>query len=193
MWPWLLGLLSKLPGLLTGINIGAMVTPVVDSVKKYWMFYLPVLLIALNCGTLYEWNHTSALLKTEKAAHSTDIANFKKAQADANTAAQAEKTRLDKESKASATKADAQYSTLLGQYRINLLRYQANQSGTKPTVNYQLPTPSSGYGPGAGTIISDVPGGVLSISLDDANICAINTARLSAVHDWAISLPKDVK
>lgn len=186
----LLALLSKIPL----FNLGA-VMPFLNGVgvflRKNWMYVVPVLLIAANCGTLYEWQHTSGLLKTERAAHAADNATFKNAQADANKKADAERDRLNKESKASATKADANYSDLLVKYRANLVRYQANQNSGSQSYNYQLPASASSDGSSSGPDL--LAGPSIRISIDDANVCAINTARLTAVHDWAIALPKEAK
>lgn len=183
-----LAFLSKL-GMINFGMITPILNPIGSFIKKYWMYLLPVLLIGINCGTLYEWQKTQGQLKTEKAAHQLDVTTFKNAQAEANKKADAERDRLNKESKASATKADANYSDLLVKYRANLVRYQANQNSGSQSYSYQLPTAPSSDGPGAST---DLPPGV-RISIDDANVCAINTARLTAVHDWAIGLPKEVK
>jgi hypothetical protein len=176
------------------INFGMIVpifNPIGSFIKKYWMFLLPVLLIGANCATLYEWHNTSGQLKTERAAHAADNATFKKTQAEANAKAEAERDRLNKESKASATKADANYSDLLVKYRANLVRYQANQNSGSQSYNYQLPTPTSTDGPSSSTDVFAGPS--IRISIDDANVCAINTARLTAVHDWAIALPRETK
>lgn len=203
MWPWLLALLAKIPALLagpvtqffTGINVASVLGGTAKffvsawaNIKKYWRFYLPTLLVVSELTSLYGWHETHNSLMKEKAAHQLEITNFKKAQADADAKAQAIKATLQKESKANADQADAQYSTLLAQYRANLVRYQASQSGSKRSSNYQFSPAQSGDGSGSGP---DIYSGSLVISMDDAQICAVNTARLQAVHDWAIDPPKD--
>lgn len=187
-----LGLLSKIPGtmlsMFTGINFGAIFSGIGSFLAKYWKECLVALLVLANVFTYHEWQVTSAKLVQEKAAHSHDISDFKSAQQVANANAIAEQKALEKESKADAAQADANYTTLLAQYHANLLRFSAGQSGTQQTNNHQLSTTQGSNGPSPGT---DLPFKI-TISGDDAQVCAINTARLQAVHDWAIALPKEV-
>lgn len=211
MWAWLLSLLTKVPGLLagpvsqfvTGINVASLLGGVAGffgsvfkNIKTYWRFYLPVALVASQLGTAYGWYNDHNLLMKERAAHQLDITNFKNAEAAATAQANREKSVLQKESKANADQADAKYSTLLAQYRANLVRYaqQATQSGAGQADHNQLPAASGSDGPstssqvpaGGGTAI----GATIPITLDDAQVCAVNTARLQSVHDWALNQPK---
>lgn len=186
----MLAALASLWALVSGFNFGPIILffqTLGSSIIKNWKAWLIGLLLLSNVGAAYEWSHTNDLLSKEKAAHAADIATFKKAQADANLAAQKEKVTLQKESKANADQADANYATLLTQYRANLLRYSANQSVAGPAIDHQLSSTQGGNGPGAG---SQLPS-TLIISSDDAQICATNTARLQAVHEWALNPPKD--
>lgn len=186
----ILGWITKLGGALTGVDfnaIGNLLKEIGQSMIKYWYLWIIGLLLAANGLTGWQLKHTTAALKTEVAAHIKDINDFKTAQAEANTKAQAITDTLTKRSKDDATKADANYSNLLTQYRSNLLRYSASKGGTSQPGNNQLPTAQGGNGPSDGTQLSSI-----TISQDDAGICAVNTARLQAVHDWAIGLPKEV-
>jgi hypothetical protein len=189
MWTLLLkipALIQPLLGALTGLNftaIGQVLDGVWLFIVKNWQIVVIVILLLTNAGTFWLYNHTNISLVKEKASHASDIASFKKAQADADSKAQAEKVILQKESKADADQADANYATLFARYKSSLLRYSANQSGTKSTSDNQLPSAQGGNGPSENT--------KLSITVDDAQICAENTARLQAVHDWAITLPKE--
>jgi hypothetical protein len=195
----LLGLLTKVPallgpitGALTGINfsaVGVFFALLWKNIVTYWRFWVPAILIITNVGFGLGWSHEHELLVKEQLAHKTDIQNFKTEQAVATAKAVAEKSVLQKESKANADQADANYTNLYSQYRSVLLRYQANQSGAGSTDNHQLPSAQSGNGPGTSSEVS--PAGTITITMDDANVCAINTARLQAVHDWAINPPKD--
>lgn len=187
-----LAILVKLGSFASGIDFVAVsnvMKSIGASIVKYWQYWLIGLLFAANAFTGYELKHTRDNLKTEVAAHVKDITDFKNAQADADTKAVAIKAALTKESKADADQADANYTILLSKYRSSLLRFAPNQSGSRSTGNSQLSTAQGGDGPGAG---ADLPKS-LTISGDDAEICAVNTARLVVVHDWAIKLPKDVK
>lgn len=184
----LLAALAKIPNFLAYLQWGA----IFGNIKKFWRFYLPALLAATNLFTLYELRQTNTSLTTEKAAHTRDINAFRAAQATATHNAEQTKQNLLKESTDRAKQADSQYATLLGQYRTNLLRYQANSSASSTTYRDQLPTPQSSDGPSTSTVVppAPTPSGFLAITVADADVCVVNTARLVAVHDWAIGLPK---
>lgn len=162
-------------------------TLVLSFLKSHWKAILIGGLLTTNVFTIGEWRHTDAQFRQERAAHTADIVSFKDAQRIADTNAQNKRDELLKESKANATKADQSYSDLLAKYKSSLLRYQANQSGASQSDNYQLPTPQGGNGSGSSP---DLLGSSVTITGSDAQICAVNTARLVAVHDWAIGLPK---
>lgn len=195
MWPTILGLLGKAGALFTGINESAVFTglgdafkAVVNNIVTYWKIWLIVLLIVGNGFFAWEWRHTDAALVKEKAAHAADIQNFKTAQTLADAKAQAERIALQKESKANADQADANYTGLAAKYHASLLRYAQTTSGGKGPGNNQLPTTQGTDGPSPST---DLPA-TLTITGSDAQICADNTARLQTAHDWALSLPKDI-
>jgi hypothetical protein len=178
----LLGFLAKFGGLLSGINFGALFSGLWTSLTTYWKYWLVGALIALNLGTAYEWHHTSELLTKEKAAHQLDITNFKNAQKAADDKAQAIKTQLQTESKAAKNEADTNYTTLLKQYDTSLLRYATGTGHSKGPSDNQLPAAQGSNGP------SESPNlpATLTITGDDGQVCAENTARLSAAHDWAL-------
>lgn len=186
-----LGLLGKIGPAITGINFGAVedaAKGVGASMIKYWYAWVIGLLLAFNLFTGYELKHTRDNLTKEVAAHVKDIQDFKNVQATADANALTIRNALAKESKASADQADTNYSSLLAKYRTNLLRFESGQSGTNQPNSNQLSTSQGGDGPSAS---SEFPKG-LNVSGEDAEICTVNTARLQAVHDWAIGLPKDV-
>lgn len=160
------------------------------ALRKYWQLALFAGLILSNMTAFNGWHSSHVNLVKEQAAHKLDIANFKQAQTDANKQAQATRDSLIKESKTNADQADAKYGTLLSSYRANLLRYQANQSGGSQADHSQLSTPQGGNGPSPNPVL---PSTSITISTEDANVCAVDIARLVAVHDWAVSLPKEPK
>jgi hypothetical protein len=140
-----------------------------------------------NVVTFCQWRSVSAALVEEKAAHVKTIEIFKTAQREADVRAQAIRDTLTKEAKADAKRADESYASLLTKYRASLVRYQANQgssSGPSPSNN---PTPESGNGPSASPQLPEA----ITISMNDAQICAINTARLQTVRDWTQTLSKE--
>lgn len=185
----LLGIGEKIAGFATGVDfnaIGNVMKSIGASIIKYWQYWLIALLFAANLFTGYELKHTRDKLTAEVSAHVKDINDFKTAQAEADKNAQTLKDTLIKESKANADQADSNYDTLLTKYRSSLLRFSSSQSHPGAGGDNQLPTAQGGNGPGAG---SEFPKSI-TISGDDAGICAVNTARLVAVHDWAVGLPK---
>ncbi|CAM6031248.1 unnamed protein product [Sphagnum compactum] len=159
-----------------------------EAKKQY--FLIGVLFLGL-VFTYHEWEDTKASLKIEKASHAADIASYKKAQADANAEAVKEKQELLTQSKAEAHEADANYTTILNGYKSNLLRYKQQTSGSRTqsasTSQYSDTTQDSN-GSSTSSVVPQI-----TITTDDANICAINTARLQAAHDWALQLEKDNK
>lgn len=193
MWfTTLITLLSKVPSttisLLTGINfnaIGKTLSLLGQNIIKYWYLWTIGLLICINLFTSWEWHRTADALVREKASHQKDIQDFKTAQTIANVKADAIRTALKKESQAHAEQADANYTGLLVKYHASLVRY-AHKSSPKQSDNYQLPTTQSSDRSGTS---SDLPPTII-ITGEDAQVCAVNTARLQAVHDWAINLPK---
>lgn len=205
MWGLILSLIAKVGPMImgpvsqfvTGINIGQVLNTLVGfgaaaiaSVKKYWKIYLIAILIALQALTAYGWQHDHQALVAEKASHQADNNSYKAAQAAAVKAAQEEKARLANDNKEKAHVADQNYSGLLSKYRANLMRYQVAQSSTGSNSGGQSNSgPQGADGPGAGT---DLSTGSVTITDSDAQICAANTARLQAAHDWALTLNKDV-
>lgn len=198
MWLTILALLSKVPGtflnLFAGINVNGVIGGVGNffkalfaNIKAHWAIWLVGVLIAFNFFSVWEWRSTDTKLVRERAAHAADVNAFKQAQREADTKAQMVRAVLLKESKANAAQADANYTTLASQYHASLLRFGAHQGHSGQSNHNQLSTPEGGNGPSSST---DLPP-TITITGSDAEICAINTARLVAVHDWAVSLPKD--
>ena len=194
----LLAALEKVPAsalqLFTGINFGAIFSGIskffaalIQNIQHYWFLWLIGTLLVTNGFTAWEWRSTDANLVRERAAHAADIASFKNAQAIASAKADAERAAIQKESKANADQADANYSGLLAQYHASLLRYAQANSGAGQPGNHQLPAPKGTDGPSTGTQLP----ATITISGYDAEICAENTARLEAAHDWAMTLLKE--
>lgn len=137
------------------------------------------------------WAHTSNKLKDERAAHQETktqheqiVQGFVDAQAEANRKAELKRQEIEKEAKRNAEQADQRYNNLYSKYRSNLLRYQQANPGDRSEPNRsELPTPEgsdrSGGSPEVPTIV---------ITFSDAEVCAINTARLQSVRDWALQL-----
>lgn len=198
MWGIAIALLGKIPAtmfsMFTGINfgsvfgaIGGAFSGLIKNIVDNWKVWLIALMITSNIFTAWEWQKTASKLTQERNAHAADIKAFKDAQTAANNQTKVIKQTLQKEAKADADQADAHYSSLLSQYHASLLRYGQHSGGSNQPGNNQLPTTQGSDGPGSS---SQLPS-TLVISGDDAQICAVNTARLQAVHDWATTLPKE--
>lgn len=117
----------------------------------------------------------------EKLAHKADIASYKTAQEQAEQRVQDTKTKLEQESKQNATEADTKYASLLSKYRLSIK--QSTQSTSSGTGSSEDDVPKSSDGPSTGSEL-------LTITEEDADICAVNTARLQVVQEWATSLDK---
>lgn len=200
MWGLLLSLLPKAVGLLsgpvtqaiTGINIPQVLSNVLGIlntalkfVVKHWQLSLVVVLAVGNIVGFTGWQHTDQALKAERAAHQADIKTYKDAQTKADAAAKAQEQSIINESKVKANAADANYSGLLAKYNASLLRYRTDQGGSQSASGHQGDNSQGQVAPS-----TDGPSGSsgLFITLKDAQICATNTARLVAAHDWAIHL-----
>lgn len=167
---------------ITGVNWNA----IGQSFVKFWYLWVIALLISGNGFTGWRLYHTQLDLQQEKAAHTKDINDFKNAQELANAKAEMKRAEIIRESEADAAKADANYLNLLAKYHASLVRYKASQSGSGRPNSDQYPTTQGGDGPSTSTELPDQ----INITVEDAQICAVNTARLQAVHDWAVNLPK---
>jgi hypothetical protein len=161
--------------------IGAFIPAAWNFIKTHWKSIIFDLLILCLGFSVYSCHSIKGDLVKEKAAHAADTKTFKAAQAQADKNAQAQKTKLETEGKQKADDADKNYSSLLSKYNASLMRYKQANQGSAGTSGYsQLQSPQSGDGPGQSPFVS--------IPVDDAGICAENTARLQAVHDWATHL-----
>lgn len=135
------------------------------------------------------WAHTSNKLEAERTAHQETkdnheqiVQGFKDAQELADQKAEAKRKEIEKEAKREAEEADKRYNDLYAKYRSNLVRYQqASQGDRSGPDSGEVRTTESGYGPGGGAEFPTV-----LISFKDADICAVNTARLQVVRDWAL-------
>lgn len=190
MFPLLLPLLSKALPVLTGFNfnwVGPALGALAHNVQTNWKVWLIGLLLVCNLTLGYGLLHEHQRYLAEVSAHKADNAKFVAAQKAADLAEQAEKKQLQTESKAAQHVADTNYSALLSQFNASLLRNKAtNPSGAQPAGGDQLPTTQGTDGPGTDTKLPNQ----ITITGADAEICAVNTARLLAAHDWAIQQEK---
>ena len=165
-------------------------------IPKSW--YAPIVLGLALIITSLGWADSHKTLVRERAEHAVVVQQFKDAQAEANRKAEAKRVELEKKAKEDATKADGRYNTLLTEYRSNLLRFKANQSTTVGSNRGELQTSEGTDRSGSSTDVLKrqavgIADSSLVISMKDAEICAVNTARLQAAHDWATEYIKSIE
>lgn len=152
--------------------------PAVIPISWYIILALTLTSIVSGLG----WSSTYKTLTKERAQHELVVQQFKATQKEANAKAEAKRIELKKEAEVNAKKADQRYSSLLSQYRANLVRFKANQGSRSRSNSDQLQPAQSSNGPSGSTEL-------LTIPIRDAEICAVNTARLQAVREWALDPP----
>lgn len=192
----LLTLGSKVVPFFTGINISGIFSGIGNALKALganivanWKAWLIGLLVSAQVGTAYGFYHEHGKYVAEVTAHKADNAKFVAVQTAANLAAQNEKKQLQTESKAASHEADTNYSALLTKYNTSLVRYASAKGGSSTGGNYKLPATEGLDGPGSNAVIPDQ----ITIPGSDAEICAVNTARLQSAHDWALQQLQQVK
>ena len=120
------------------------------------------------------------------AGRAADRAAYVAAQETARSNALAAAAKKDAENVKKADDADARYADLSAQYRTIGLRYAAAQSAAgRANLPATAEGTESANGPSGPAV---VPSGDILIPQADALICADNTARLQAAHEWAVSL-----
>lgn len=147
-------------------------------------WYVSAALAVMVTITTAGWVHTNNVLQRERAYHQQFEQRVKDAQAEANQKAEQKRKELEEKARREAEQADKRYDDLYSKYRANLLRYQASQRSSGGPSDRYLQATEGGDGPGGSPELSEG----LIISVHDAEICAVNTARLQAVRDWAIKL-----
>lgn len=132
--------------------------------------------LALGVG----WYVSNLKLDAERKGRKADTQKYVAAQAQATVLAYQQKIAQEQKDRQRADQADAAYANLLSKYNASLLRYASAQGSAHPPSMSKPPSNAQG---------SDGPSGdsFVSIPMNDARICAVNTARLQALHDWAIS------
>lgn len=156
------------------------------SLLNEWKYLTIGGLTLLSVVLGYGWKHSSELRAAEKKVCQATIESYKQAQVFAEERIKTETERLRKEGEDRANEADKKYSELLATYRASILRYQANQSVPRRAGDSTASNPPAiTYEPRESPKLS---GSTLTITLDDAQICAENTARLQSAHEWALSL-----
>lgn len=188
MWGLVLKLLSSLTPLLFtfgNVIVGFVAVPIFKSIQKHWVPWLiGVLLITnLTTGLLLYRSHED--LSTQKHKYEETVKSYKTAKEEAEDKVAEVTERLEKKAKIDAKQSDQTYAALLKRYNASLVRYKAAESLRSGASGGNASGAAAG-GNGAGGN-SELPA-QLTISGDDARICAVNTAKLQSLQAWALTL-----
>lgn len=123
-----------------------------------------------------------AQLGEARALHETDLARLRAAQALARAGQLAEIAALKDDLRRRKDETDRRSDRLHADYRDHVLRIAPAGAGADPAGAAAMP--GAGAAGGADRSGADT----LLLARDDALICAQNTARLQAAHDWALGL-----
>lgn len=152
------------------------------GLKDYGLIGLCLLLLVSSLG----WYITDLKLDRTREQVKTERALYSRAQEEYTVKALKAKQEQERKDNERAQKADADYSDLLAKYNASLLRYKAAQRASSRTDLSGSPKTTEGSPrPGASPELSDTE---IIIPFSDAQICATNTARLEAIHEWATSV-----
>jgi hypothetical protein len=147
------------------------------NIFKYATGGLAAALLVSNVAWYVAWDWQKDRVVAEQRSHEKTKQNYKDAQAEATIKAYEAKVKEDEDNAKKAKKADEAYSALLSKYNASILRYEASQRAASTINLSSTSTTSDGdYQSSDSTSIS--------ITISDAQICAENTARLMAAHEW---------
>lgn len=153
--------------------------------------YLVYVLIATTAVNGAGWYVTSLKLDTATAQVETEKANVKKAYAECKAASSEAKAKNVEEVKRIednyvklAQEGDARLNDLRKQFNAYLVQYAQSKGSTGGVRLSESTITTDGS-----NITSDST--EISISFEDAGICAENTARLQTVKEWADKVQSD--
>lgn len=153
-------------------------------------WYIVALMTVSLLVTGFGWNSTHKNLKLERDAHAQTVQTFKDQQAEADRKAEEKRKELKKENEQALKDADATYDSLYDDYLDSLLRLKTYQSSRKGPSGSKSKAAQGGDGSRTSSEILEGRTDEIIISFEDGKICAVNTARLQAVREWALKLPK---
>jgi hypothetical protein len=154
--------------------------------RQHWKLAIVGGMILLLIVQTFRLQNAASELEAERLGRASDRSEYQRAQAQATASALSEKMKKEAEYAAKADDADTRYADLSGQYRATVLRYQAAQraaSGNDLPESAGTAEGSDRSGGGAVVSVGDI-----LIPQADALICAENTARLQAAHEWVTGL-----
>lgn len=164
-----------------------------------WLFAHPMTAVALLAATFGAVEHHQADKWAKLARQrAVTLAAIQTANASATLQATAAKEAKDAHNAKLAVQSDQTAADLRSRYDAAVMQLAAAQSRARGTdLPGDADTAARGDGPGEGSGVSAAgstefgvgePVNPLTIGRDDALTCADNTARLQAVHDWAVAL-----
>lgn len=154
--------------------------------SKYLIYALAAMAAVNGAG----WYITSLKLETakqqivtEQNGRKADQASYKAAASEAKVKNLEEVKKINEENDRKAEVSDDRYDALRKLYDANLVQYARDQATKRNSGTVQLSSVTATTGGGYTTSESTE----ISISFEDAGICAENTARIQAVKEWADS------
>lgn len=135
--------------------------------------------LGLICTTVL-WRLSVGELNLEKEGRKADRLSYVAAQAQAENKALVNKIEQEKKDAKRKEDADAIADDLRRKYD-RLLQDYARRTARKDNLPIGSASPESSNGPSGDTELPET----ITIPYGDAQICATNTARLEAVHEWA--------
>lgn len=155
--------------------------------KTYSLYIVSAALLAATAGwyvTSTKLDHARQQIEIEQKGRVADRLAFVAASATAKANNLEEVKKINEENVVKAEVANDRYDALRKLYDANLVQYARDQatkrnSGTVRLSDHTITTDGS-------NVTSE--SSEISISFEDAGICAENTARIQSVKDWADSL-----
>ncbi len=158
-----------------------------------WLFAHPmtgVALLALVFGIVE--HHEADKWATLARQRATTIVAIQRANTSAVQQATVAKEAKDAQNAKLAAQSDQSAADLRSRYHAAVLQLAAAQDSARSAdLPGNADTPARGDRPGESAEVSaggEPVGNPIAVSRDDALNCADNTARLQAVHDWAVAL-----
>lgn len=156
---------------------------ILNLIKRYLPYVIGV--IALVSAYFYV-DHRG--YHRAEVKYKAEISDIKRNSAESEALAWRQKNDAEKRNRDIAQEADANDAALRSKYDAALLRLAkaqraASQAGASPGPDL----PQGSDGPSGSSELPET----LTISFEDAKICAVNTSRLETVHDFATSMLAD--
>lgn len=153
--------------------------------RQHWRWFVLAALLAAVAAQTLRLGAAQSARDAAIAGRAVDRAAYAHAQETARTNALAAAAKKDAENEKKADDADTRYADLSARYRAASLRYAAAQSPAGRADLSETPKIAESVdGPREPAVI---PAGNIIIPQEDALICADNTARLQAAHEWALT------